>query len=507
MQRTVTVKLLDQVNCVFTGLSPDHVGYFYEEFAAFAPNYYFNPKFKLGSWDGKIRYFHKTGKTYINLLDDILPMIKGLGYKLKLVDVRKQVNATTPPPITSDFFSHIINPDDGTAWDVRDYQVDLVNNLIAHGGGVGIAGTGGGKTSMCAAIAKSYEMQSGLRSIIIVPDKNLTIQTREEYASFGIDVGEYSGDVKDYQHQHVVSTWQSLQNNPSLIQDFQVIIVDECHGLRGAVLTKLLNEYAKDVPYRFGVTGTMPKAETDAMSVRIAVGSVKYVIPAHTLQEQGFLAKMHIDIMQLSDNFKEQYAEWQEDHLADWQAENPGKKMTYIKFKDQYFPDFAAEKRFLQTEKDRLNWIATYIDIKRDMGKGNVFCLVNGIAVGKKLAKLVPDSVFLHGKDKAAERKRVYDMFKEHDNLVVFATVNIAGTGLNIKRIFNLMFLDMGKSFIRTVQTIGRGLRKAPDKDFVHVTDICSDLKYSKKHLRERTNYYREAKYPYKKNLVDYKPE
>ena len=72
MQRTCTVKLLDQVNCVFTGLHPDHIGFFYEEYAAYAPNYYFNPKFKLGSWDGKIRYFHKTGKTYVNLLPEIL---------------------------------------------------------------------------------------------------------------------------------------------------------------------------------------------------------------------------------------------------------------------------------------------------------------------------------------------------------------------------------------------------------------------------------------------------
>ncbi len=66
------------------------------------------------------------------------------------------------------------------------------------------------------------------------------------------------------------------------------------------------------------------------------------------------------------------------------------------------------------------------------------------------------------------------------------------------------MAIDVGKSFIRIIQTIGRGLRKAPDKDSVHVTDICSDLKYSKKHLRERAKYYNEAQYKFKKHLVDY---
>jgi len=240
------------------------------------------------------------------------------------------------------------------------------------------------------------------------------------------------------------------------------------------------------------------------MAVRIAVGNVVYSIPAHQLQAEGYLAKMHIDVLQLSDNFKEEYEEWKEAYLEEWEKDNPGHKMTYTKFKDSYFPDYSSEKRFLQTKTERLQWIADYISIKREQRKGNVFCLVNGIAFGKKLAKLVEGSIFLHGSDKMEVRKEAYALFKENDDVVVFATVNIAGTGLNIKRIFNLMFIDMGKSFIRTIQTIGRGLRKAPDKDFVHVTDICSDLKYSKKHLRERTKFYKEAKYKFKKHVVDY---
>jgi superfamily II DNA or RNA helicase len=64
--------------------------------------------------------------------------------------------------------------------------------------------------------------------------------------------------------------------------------------------------------------------------------------------------------------------------------------------------------------------------------------------------------------------------------------------------------VDVGKSFIRVIQAIGRGLRTAEDKKSVIVTDICGDLKYSKKHLKERTNYYEEAQYKYKKHQIDY---
>lgn len=139
------------------------------------------------------------------------------------------------------------------------------------------------------------------------------------------------------------------------------------------------------------------------------------------------------------------------------------------------------------------------------MGKGNVLCLVDGVKFGRRLAKEIDGAIFLHGPDKMKIRKEAYELFKHNNDVVLIVTAQIASTGLNIKRIFNLMFIDLGKSFIRIIQTIGRGLRKAPDKDFVNVTDICSDLKYSRKHCAERIKFYKDASYPYKKRIVDYK--
>lgn len=492
--RTCKIKILNEVECVFIGMHPDHIGYFYEEYAAHAANYFFNPKFKLGQWDGKIRYFHKTGKTYVKLLDEIIPKVIALGYKIQIDDQRDTL-VVDPPPIDEDFFSHIIDPATGGPWKMRPYQVGLVNALMAHGGGVGIAGTGGGKTSMTAALALSYEKAAGFKSVIIVPDKNLTNQTVSEYKYFELDVGEYSGTKKDLSHQHIVSTWQSLQNNPEVIQNFNMVIVDECHGLRGNVLTKLLNEYGSKISYRFGVTGTLPKDETDALSVKIAVGTVQYTIPAHQLIEEGYLSNLHIDIIQHDIDLTSQY--------KDFLTENPIPRPTYKQYKDSYFPDWSSEKKFLQTNELRLQWIADYVSICGEQNKGNVLCLVNGVKVGKKLSSMVPGSHFVYGEDDMKTRKEIYDLFKDNDNVIVFATVNIASTGLNIPRIFNLIYIDAGKSFIRTIQSIGRALRKAHDKDFARISDICSDLKYSKRHLRERIKYYNEAKYPNKKRVIE----
>jgi superfamily II DNA or RNA helicase len=85
------------------------------------------------------------------------------------------------------------------------------------------------------------------------------------------------------------------------------------------------------------------------------------------------------------------------------------------------------------------------------------------------------------------------------------ATYGVAAVGINIPRIFNLVLLEPGKSFVRVIQSIGRGIRKADDKDFVQIWDFTSSAKFAKRHLTTRKKYYQEAKYPYKIEKVEYK--
>ena len=218
MTRTCKIVLIDEVNCACLGLSRDHFAYFYEKYGIHTENYFFSPKFQLGSWDGKIRYFHKTGKTYITLLDEIVPNIIDLGYEIELEDKRKSL-PVTPEPINENYFCGIKDKD-GKPWKIRDYQVEMVNSLLAAGNGIGIAGTGAGKTSMCAALALAYERAGELRSWIIVPDTTLTDQTRDSYASCGVDVGDYSGQAKNLAQKHVIATEDTLQNNPPIIREY-----------------------------------------------------------------------------------------------------------------------------------------------------------------------------------------------------------------------------------------------------------------------------------------------
>lgn len=496
MKKPCLIRILDEVNCVFIGLDPVDIATLHKVYAIRTENYFFNPKYQVGPWDGRIPFFLKTGKTFVHLLDDIIPRVINFGYYIKVDDLRR-TPAVTPKLIDENYFKDKgVLTRDLEPWIVRDYQIEMVNKLLTHGGGVGIAGTGAGKTSMTAALALSYEEAAGYRSIIIVPDRYLTTQTFDEYKNFTLDVGMYTGKVKDGDHMHIVSTWQTLQNHKTFLQQFKVVVVDECHGLKGPVLKELLLESGKDIPFRFGVTGTLPKGKVDKMSVKVSVGPTLYEIPAHELQEKDYLAKLRIDIIQLEMDMTEYYQEYLEttEHFP---------PMTYKVFRDKFFASYTEEKKYLHKHDERTDWIADYITTQHSLGLGNVLCLVNGIPFGRKLAKRIDGAIFLSGNDDVEDRKEVYKMFNDRNDLTVVATVNIAGTGLDIPRIFQLIGVDMGKSFIRTIQSIGRGLRKAKDKDKVVYTDICSDLKFSRKHLGQRKKYFREQKYKYKLHKVE----
>jgi superfamily II DNA or RNA helicase len=158
-------------------------------------------------------------------------------------------------------------------------------------------------------------------------------------------------------------------------------------------------------------------------------------------------------------------------------------------------PDYASERAYLTKHEERLQEIADIITRKRDE-YGNTLVLVNSIPQGRQLQEFLPEAVFLSGSDGKDFRKENYNQYASQDDIIVIATMGIASTGISIDRIFCEIFVDIGKSFVKCIQAVGRGLRKKGDKNKVHVVDIYSKLRYSKKHFKERLKHYKEAQYP-----------
>lgn len=490
MAKVATIKILDEINIAIIGITPTEYTHFYNKFGYYANGYFFNPSYTMGRWDGKVRLFTKSGMTSIHFSEEIIHDLRTFGYKINLIDSRN--------PITFDI--HTIQNDHfekdyGIV--LGDHQTECINALIQNRGGIAVAATGAGKSFIIGALLKLLHENMGVKCLVIVPSTDLVTQTADEIKLFGNDVGMYYSSQKQLDKVHLVSTWQSLQNNPAILGEYRAIIVDEAHGAKSNVLKTMLMKHGNKAIFISGVTGTLPKHECDLRQVNYVLGKQVADVKGTTLISLGWLANLNLKVLVLKENFNEM---WQ-----NYKRSNPeeAKKYNYNTFKSSYFPDFTSEREWIKNRKDRNIFLSDLI-LESTKKLGNSFVLVNGVSFGRRLSKLIPNSIFIHGADDSAVRKKIYDSYATHNDIIVISTFQLASTGLNIKRIFNLFLIDSGKSSIRTIQSIGRGLRKANDKTSVNVWDISSDLKYSKRHNAERKKYYLEQKYDFNVKTIEY---
>ena len=136
----------------------------------------------------------------------------------------------------------------------------------------------------------------------------------------------------------------------------------------------------------------------------------------------------------------------------------------------------------------------------------NPFMVLNELESGLKHHSLITnEELKTHYRKLLNLAKEEYDEIKTSDGKIIVATYGVAAVGINIPRIFNLVLLEPGKSFVRVIQSIGRGIRKAEDKDHVMIWDITSSCKFAKRHLTQRKTYYKEANYPFDVEKLAYK--
>jgi superfamily II DNA or RNA helicase len=160
------------------------------------------------------------------------------------------------------------------------------------------------------------------------------------------------------------------------------------------------------------------------------------------------------------------------------------------------YREYQDELKYLTETEGRLDYMSRLVTGVNETG--NTLVLVDRIATGQMLTERLGDrAVFVSGSTKAKNRKQEYDDVAISDDKIIVATYGVAAVGINIPRIFNLVLVEPGKSFVRVIQSIGRGIRKAEDKDFVQIWDITSTCKFAKRHLTKRKAFYREASYPF----------
>ena len=434
-----------------------------------------NPRYKY--WDGTIRlYSPATGDLYHGLLDHLQIWAAEKQYIVEYEkndwygDISVDNNLVSLPAVKN-YMKKIskIEP--------RDYQYNAVYEAIKNNRKLLLSPTGSGKSLMIYALVRYYTATSK-KTLIIVPTTSLVEQMVNDFKDYGWGADAhvhkiYSGKDKNTDKPIIISTWQSIYKFPKrYFDDIDCVIGDEAHLFKSKSLTGIMTKL-HNAKYRFGFTGTLDGSKTHKWVLEGLFGKCEQVTKTDDLIKGGYLSKFRI-------------------------------KVLLCKHAPQHFETYQDEIEYLVEHKGRNNLIKNLV---KDID-GNTLVLFNYVEKhGTPLYELINSNVdsarkvfFVHGGTDVEDREEVRKLTESESNAIIVASYGTFSTGINIKRLHNIIFASPSKSRIRNLQSIGRVLRKGEGKDIATLYDVADDIggqNYTLKHLNERVNIYNTENFKY----------
>ncbi len=451
-----------------------------DHFTFEVPGAKFMPQYRNKHWDGKIRLFSTaTGEIYVGLLDKIAQFCKQYGYDYKFLDNKYfgppfEVNDMISMEGVKDYMNAI------SVHEPRSYQVEGVYDALRHNRRLLVSPTASGKSLMIYAIARYYT-ETKKSILVVVPTTSLVEQMYKDFEEYGWDVESlchriYSGKEKQTNAPVVITTWQSVHKLPrKFFERFEVVIGDEAHLFKSKSLVNIMTKL-HTAKHRFGFTGTLDGTQTHKWVLEGLFGPTYKVTRTKELMEKGQLAKLDITCL-------------------------------VLKHPPQKFETYEDEIQYLISHEQRNNFLTNLaIDLK-----GNTLILYSRVAShGEVLYNLINNKksanrkiFFIHGGVAADERERVRFITESENNAIIVASYGTFSTGINIRRLHNVIFASPSKSRVRNLQSIGRVLRKGKGKVKAMLYDVADDCthqsrkNYTLNHLIERIKTYNEEQFNY----------
>lgn len=433
-----------------------------------------NPAYKRGSRFAQSRLYSITpsGKFEIGLTKDIIIFLDKNYIKYSLTDqLDKEFNCGF------DFDNEI----ETLNISYRDYQKISIEESVKQGRGINIIPTAGGKTLICAGLIKNLRTSMNKPNAIvfvIVPSIQLVEQTASDFLSYGLtSVTKWSGNNKiDINCNIIIAGMQFLlskKTDLSILSDVDILLVDECHGLRrGNEINKVLKFV--NTPHKFGFTGTLPPAKIDQWNIIGKIGPIIYEKKTDSLKQENYISNFKITILNIHH-----------------------KKYIKTSITNNPIDAYKNEIDFLINSNFRNNIIAKL----SLMLKNNTLIMVDRITHGELIENAIKNLetdkkiFFIRGSTDIEDREEIRSFMMNRDDVVIIAISKIFSTGINIPNLHNIIFASTGKSKIKIMQSIGRVLRLHHTKTMANIFDISDNTKYSKLHLEERKKLYILEKY------------
>jgi len=483
--------IIEKVNEVYLKITTEpHVEHeLRDKFSFEVENNKFMPQYRSRHWDGYVHLYNmKTKRIYVGLLDKVVAFCETAGYTYQFENNKYygppfEVNDFVSKGGVKDYMQSIapsITP--------RDYQVDGVFDALRYNRKLLISPTGSGKSFMIYCIVR-YFVARKKKVLLVVPTTSLVEQMQKDFESYGWDVANhchriYAGRERVNTNSVTITTWQSVyQLDRKFFEPYEVVIGDEAHNFKSKSLISIMDKlhHAK---YRYGFTGTLDGSQTHKWVLEGLFGPSYKVTGTKKLIDEGHLASLDIQCL-------------------------------VLKYRPKRFDTYEDEIQHLISHEMRNKFIT---NLSCDM-KGNTLVLFSRVeSHGAILYEMINNKVsegrrvfFIHGGVDAEDREQVRLITESQQDAIIVASYGTFSTGVNIKRLHNVIFASPSKSRIRNLQSIGRVLRKGKDKVSAKLYDIADDFtinsrkNYTLNHFIERIKIYVSEQFNYDILTIDIK--
>ena len=302
------------------------------------------------------------------------------------------------------------------------------------------------------------------------------------------DFNTYGWSSKDYCHKIyagrekytnkpvTITTWQSIYKLPKkYFEQFDCVIGDEAHLFKAKSLINIMTKL-HNCKHRIGFTGTLDGSSTNQLVLEGLFGSVNKIIKTKQLIDKGFLSNLHINIL-------------------------------LLQYESRIFESYQDEMDYICT-LDKRNKFIRNLALSQE---GNTLILFAYVEKhGEVLYNMINSNAsldrkvfFVHGGVDTEDREEVRKITEEQHNAIIIASYGTFSTGINIKRLHNIIFASPSKSRIRNLQSIGRVLRRGEGKTIAKLYDIADDFSkgerrnYTLNHMIERVKTYSQENFTY----------
>lgn len=391
-------------------------------------------------------------------------------------------------------------------FEFREYQYKAIEELLFSGYGRGLieVPTAGGKSLIIANFIWNVikHVNRKAKTLILVPNTQLVAQFYSDLIDYGYDsrdLAKFTGALTKKEKQEndinaakiVIANRQYIFKNRKLLPKFDILFADEAHTCTAESTRELIDSL--DAKIKVGCSGTLPRNLYQKWQAIGMFGRIVFVEEITKLQDQGFISKLDITLLKIRDKSidKDKSLLFSLNTDIKFNADAVASGESDVMFNDAYI---AEKEYFNKWYKDLYKPAFEYlINLK-----SNTLMLFDRIDIGTNLyeyaKQLYTDKnvFYIDGSIDVHEREAIRAKFEESDGNLLIAQNAVMSTGVNIKRLTNLVFLTSSKAFSRTIQSIGRTLRLHSSKDKAHLIDLSWNTKYSQKHLEERLRIYKK---------------